>query len=161
MKKPKPWGVRVLLGGVPTYLNHKPSRAMLHAMSQAHKPDRWTPESQDEFAIAYASWLARRDGLAVPELGRDVRTRIVRDWTDAGTRIREVIWETGYLNHYETRRRFRKGKEFTEEVYVGGSGRWVSGDAVLTVPIPNWDHVPSCTMDPDTLSQRELYEMTA
>jgi hypothetical protein len=174
MKNPKPWGVRVLMGdGVPTYLNHKPSRAMLAAMQAAMTTSRaYSPERATETALAYVRWLAERDGITLPKetAGRTPGrfssdgTRLEVEWGyvetpgkswRSGQRIRALRWVDGIYSEYRDVQRIRRGKPVT--ISERCEPYWVPDPdkTPLRIEIPNWDHVPN------VLSERELCEVAA
>jgi hypothetical protein len=121
---------------------HGLSRAMISAMRQAIVPSRaYCREHDDDSAIAYAKWLATRDGLEIPT-ARDVRAIVEREYiTAAGPswrswRPRAIRWEQGAERSemlYNPRGKF-KGY---------GPARWVCDAVLLRVEIPNWDHEPA------------------
>lgn len=146
---------RVLMGdGVPTYLNYKPSPAMLSAMRAAMTTSRKYSRAHDELtALAYVTWLARSRWIPIPNAaispgyGVEVLARVIWDWCAAAekSRPRAVQYETGSWGSemlYSPRGKF-KGY---------GDTKWTTDKVLLRLEIPNWDHVP--TMHEITLEQR-------
>jgi hypothetical protein len=154
--------VRVLMGdGVPTLLNFKPSSPMLAAMRAAMSTSRaYVQEHEEATALAYATWLAKRDGVEVPKVdgtrparsyswscsGRDgVLVFFEWDWVEGErrARVRAVRWESGSWAEYRDVQRMRRGKPVT--VSQRCEPYWVTGREVLRIDIPNWDHVATAT----------------
>ena len=92
----------------------------------------------EERAIAYAKWLAVRDGITIPK-GYDSKTRI--DWSGVyegrtyRKRIRAVEWGNRWTEEiYNTRKDGRRGAySHTVEHF----------DAKLRVEIPHWAWLPA------------------
>lgn len=151
---------RVLMGdGVPTYLNHKPSPAMLSAMRAAMTTSRaYSREHDEETALAYVTWLAARDGLELPKAdatrpgwrgyGRtgghgNILLNFESGWIDGERRgrIRALVWEQGFFSEYRDVQRIRRGKPVTLSERC--EPYWVMEKQLLRFEIPNWDHVPA------------------
>jgi hypothetical protein len=135
---------RVLMGdGVPTYLNYKPSPAMLSAMRAAMSTSRaYSRDHHELTALAYMTWWARSRQIPIPNAaispgyGVEVLARVIWDWCDAAekTRPRAVQYETGSWGSemlYSPRGKF-KGY---------GETKWTTEKVLLRLEIPNWDHV--------------------
>lgn len=143
---------------------HGLSRAMISAMRQAVAPSRaYCKAHDDDSAIAYAGWLARRDGLEVPafvpsDTQDGVRCIVERevpaglDWSQRNMRAKAVRWEEGIVSYTRTETvwRTRKGQRVAVEqtIHLGGaySGTkpdWHPKAVLLRIEIPNWDHIPT------------------
>lgn len=133
-------GCRAMMGGVSIPLAFKLSAHALTIMREGYPREIFNDDAREAKVIAYAQWLARRDGIQTTE-GAGVRGVVVYDYVD--------MPEGGHKRRprYVT---FERGAMRTEMIYSPrgkfkgyGSERWERDELLATVEIPNWDHVPT------------------
>lgn len=137
---------RVMMGdGVPAYLNIKPSPGMLAAMRAAMTTSRaYSRERHELAALAYMTWWARSRQIPIPNAqispgyGVKVLARVIWGWCDAENKQRPcaIQYETG---RYESESLYNSRGKFKGY----GPTCWHPEKVLLTLAIPNWDHVPA------------------
>jgi hypothetical protein len=102
-------------------------------------------------AIAYATWLAQRDGIELPK-GYRIKARV--DWSgvyEGNTyrrRVQGVEWGTEYKEEkYNTRKNGRRGA-YTHTV--------TNFDVALRIEIPNWNWMPTETEQVWTAARKRI-----